>query len=161
MEIERKFVLSTPPPDVADHPSREIRQGYLAIAEDGTEVRVRRDGDATVLTVKRGHGLTREEEEVAITAEDFDRLWPLTGGRRVEKTRHLVPAGDGRVVELDVYGGDLAGLVTAEVEFATVQDAQAFEPPEWLGRDVTGDPRFKNQRLALDGAPPRAAVGTR
>jgi adenylate cyclase len=58
-------------------------------------------------------------------------------------------------IELDVYGGDLEGLVVAEVEFASEEDADAFDPPAWLGREVTDDPRYKNQRLARDGAPAR------
>lgn len=154
MEIERKFLVSALPADLDRHPSSEIRQGYLAIAEDGTEVRLRhRDGTA-VLTVKSGGQLARVEEELPLDPGAFERLWPLTEGRRVEKVRHLVPAGDGLTIELDVYTGDLAGLVVAEVEFPSEADARAFEPPEWLGEDVTADKRFKNQRLATDGAPP-------
>jgi CYTH domain-containing protein len=116
-------------------------------------VRVRRIGDATVLTVKRGTGRSRVEEEVAIDAAAFERLWPLTEGRRVEKVRHLVPAGDGLVLEVDVYEGALAGLVVAEVEFASEAAADAWAPPAWLGDEVTTDERYKNHRLALDGAP--------
>jgi adenylate cyclase len=84
----------------------------------------------------------------------FERLWPLTEGRRIEKVRYLVPAeAPGLVIEVDVYDGALAGLVVAEVEFAGEADAEAFVPPAWLGREVTGDARFKNQRLAVDGPP--------
>jgi adenylate cyclase len=160
IEIERKFLVSAPPPDLDRHPSSAIRQGYLAIEPSGTEARVRdRDGVA-VLTVKQGGGRTRVEVEVPIEAGAFERLWPLTEGRRIEKTRHLVPAGDGLVIELDVYGGDLAGLVVAEVEFPSEAAADAFVAPEWLGRDVTADDRYKNQRLALDGAPDGSLTAT-
>ncbi len=113
----------------------------------------RRAGDAT-LTVKSGGGRSRVEEELAIEPERFERLWPLTEGRRIEKTRHLVPGPDGHVIEVDVYTGALAGLVVAEVEFAGEADADAFVLPDWLGREVTDDKRYKNQQLALDGAPP-------
>jgi adenylate cyclase len=123
------------------------------VAADGTEVRVRRrDGNAW-LTVKSGGGRARVEEEIPIDSERFERLWPLTEGRRIEKTRYEIPADDGLTVELDVYAGDLDGLVTAEVEFASDEVAEAFAAPEWLGLDVTDDPRYKNQRLAQDGAP--------
>jgi adenylate cyclase len=153
MEIERKFLLDAPPDGVGDHPSSTIRQGYLAIEPGGTEVRVRRrDGEAT-LTAKAGTGRTRAEVEIAIDAETFERLWPLTAGRRIEKVRHLVPAGDGLTVELDVYGGDLAGLVVGEVEFPDEAAADAFAPPAWLGVEVTDDERYKNHRLAVDGRP--------
>ena len=152
--------VDLPPPDLDRHPSGALRQGYLAIEPNGTEVRVRdSDGDA-VLTVKHGGGRTRVEVEVPIEAGAFERLWPLTQGRRIEKTRHLVPAGDGLVIELDVYGGDLAGLVVAEVEFPSEAAADSFVAPEWLGRDVTADDRYKNQRLALDGAPDGALTAT-
>jgi CYTH domain-containing protein len=55
--------------------------------------------------------------------------------------------------ELDVYRGALAGLVVAEVEFRSEADAEAFRPPSWFADEVTGDPRFANQRLAVDGIP--------
>ena len=57
------------------------------------------------------------------------------------------------MIELDVYEGDLGGLVTAEVEFPSEADAERFDPPPWLGRDVTGDDRFSTRRLALYGVP--------
>jgi adenylate cyclase len=154
VEIERKFTVRAAPADLGSHPSSAIEQGYLAIHEDGTEVRVRRRDGAAVLTVKSGGGLVRAEEEIALDGDMFERLWPLTEGRRIEKVRHLLPApGPGIVIELDVYAGDLAGLVLAEVEFASEAAAAAFEPPAWLGPDVTEDARYKNQRLAVDGRP--------
>jgi adenylate cyclase len=153
VEIERKFLVGELPPGVERSGSSRIEQGYLAIAEDGTEVRVRRRDGAAVLTVKSGGGRTRLEEEIEIDAERFARLWPLTEGRRVEKTRHLIPAGPGLTIELDVYSGALAGLNVAEVEFGSEDAADGFEPPEWFGPEVTDDARFKNQRLACEGAP--------
>jgi len=114
---------------------------------------VRRRDDSASLTVKSGRGRVRVEEEMAIEADRFERLWPLTEGRRIEKTRYEIPAGDALTIELDVYAGDLDGLVTAEVEFASEDAAEAFAAPSWLGPDVTDDARYKNQRLAVDGAP--------
>ena len=116
-------------------------------------MRVRRRADQAYLTVKAGAGRVRVEEEIEIDGDRFDRLWPLTEGRRIEKTRYEIPAGDGLVIELDVYTGDLAGLVVAEVEFASEEAADGFAPPGWLGPDVTEDVRYKTQRLARDGAP--------
>jgi adenylate cyclase len=157
VEIERKFLVPAPPDDLDRHPSSAIEQGYLAIDPDGTEVRIRRRDGAAVLTVKSGGSLARVEEELALDDGAFERLWPLTAGRRIEKVRHLIRAeAPGLVIELDVYGGDLAGLVVAEVEFASEADAGAFAAPAWLGPDVTGDARFKNQRLAVDGRPEAA-----
>lgn len=151
-EIERKFVLDVPPQGLDDHPSVAIEQGYLALDGD-VEVRVRRRGDHAFLTVKSGGGRRRVEQELSIGLEQFGALWPLTDGRRISKRRYLVPGPDGLQFEVDVYGGALDGLVVAEVEFPDDAAADAFSEPEWLGREVTDDPRWKNQALALHGRP--------
>jgi adenylate cyclase len=150
-EIERKFLVPESPADIERARATKIDQGYLAI-DGAVEVRVRRrDGDA-VLTIKGGGGRARAEEEIGIDGERFERLWALTEGRRIEKTRYEI--GDDPLIELDVYGGALDGLVVAEVEFPSDEAADAFRVPPWFGREVTDDPRFKNQRLAGEGAPP-------
>jgi CYTH domain-containing protein len=153
MEIERKFLLAARPPDLDAHPRRALAQGYLAVGDDGVEVRVRRSDDTTTLTVKSGPGLVRVEEEIPIDERRFESLWPLTEGRRVVKTRHLVPLADGLTAEVDVYADALAGLLTAEIEFPSVDASQAFAAPAWLGREVTGDERYANRTLALRGRP--------
>jgi CYTH domain-containing protein len=70
----------------------------------------------------------------------------------VIKTRYLVPLSDDLTAEVDDYAADLAGLMTAEVEFLSAEASAAFVPPEWLGREVTGDERYANRSLALRGA---------
>jgi len=155
VEIERKFVPPAAPPGLEEHRHERIQQGYLAIADDGVEVRVRRRGDVTVLTVKSGPGHVRVEEEIPIDERRFEGLWPLTDGRRVSKTRHYVPLDGDVVAEVDVYADRLAGLVTAEIEFPSREASARFTPPEWLGREVTGDARYANQSLALRGLPPQ------
>jgi adenylate cyclase len=154
IEIERKFLVTEPPGDLDRHRATAIEQGYLAIADDGTEVRIRRRDESATLTVKSGGARSRVEEEIDIDPERFERLWPLTEGRRIEKTRYEIPADDGLTIELDVYDGALAGLVVAEVEFDSEERADGFAAPDWLGREVTDDARYKNQRLACEGAPP-------
>lgn len=152
MEVERKFVLDARPHGLEGAPSTRIEQGYLAIDPAGAEVRIRRRGASTVLTVKTGRGLVRGEEELAIDAAAFARLWPLTARRRVVKTRFEVSIG-ALVAEVDVYEGALAGLLTAEVEFPSEAAAREFVPPPWLGREVTGDARYANAALAASGIP--------
>jgi CYTH domain-containing protein len=152
MEIERKFLVAEPPADLGERDQVEFAQGYLAVGEDGSEVRLRRAGERLWLTVKRGAGMVRGEFEVALSAEQFDVLWPATEGRRLVKTRHAIPLGELNI-EFDVYAGGLAGLMVAEVEFPSVQAAREFLPPPWFGDEVTDDPRFKNRRLAERGLP--------
>jgi adenylate cyclase len=152
VEIERKFLVDRAPPDLDQ--GKPIEQGYLAVGEDGVEVRVRRLGDTTVLTVKSGPGMVRTEEEFAIDERRFESLWALTDGRRLTKTRHVIPLEDGLVAEVDVYSGAHDGLLTAEIEFPSLEASEAFDPPAWLGREVTGDRRFAAQSLALNGRPP-------
>jgi len=152
-EIERKFRASALPDAVMARPARRIEQGYVAIGER-TEVRLRRNGEGMTLTAKRGHGERRAEHEIALYKEQFEALWPLTEGRRLRKTRRLVPLGErGLTAEVDVYEGTLAGLITAEVEFETSAQSQAFRPPNWFGMELTGDPAYANQRLAARGRP--------
>ena len=152
-EIERKFLLDAAPEWIEDHPSDKIAQGYLAIVEGEREVRVRRKGDARVLTVKVGSGREREEVEIDLTDEQFDALWPLTEGARVAKRRYRVPSGE-LTIEVDVFGNSLDGMVIGEIEFESTDGSEAFEPPEWLGREVTGDHAYENESLALHGRPP-------
>lgn len=149
-EIERKFVVDEPPADGLG-PGVRLRQGYLA--EDGdVQVRVRIAGADATLTVKAGRGLRRTEVEVAIGVAAAEALWPFTEGRRVEKVRHRVRVGE-RVADVDVYEGALSGLCTAEVEFASEEEARRFTPPVWCTRDVTGTPGWDNAALARHGRP--------
>ena len=150
MEVERKFLVPSPP-ELDGTESSEIEQGYLAIGE-GEEVRLRRRGGRLLLTAKRGSGLTRDEAEVEIDQGAFDRLWPLTEGRRLHKRRHVIPLG-GLRIEVDVYAGDLEGLVVAEIEFPSEEEANEFDPPGWFGEEVTSDHRYRNETLASKGPP--------
>lgn len=156
-EIERKFLVPAMPEDVGE--GIPIEQGYLPLDSDDTELRVRRKGDKTVLTVKRGKGLERMEHEAEIPGDAFDALWGLTEGRRIEKTRYEIPHG-GAKIELDEYAGDLAGLLVAEVELPSREAAASFEPPEWFGEDVTEDGRYGNRSLAEHGRPPKGPART-
>lgn len=146
-EIERKFLVRKLPEDLAAHPSTQISQGYLVSTDDGLQVRLRKKREQYSLTYKKGLGQVREEREVTLTEEQFATLWPATEGKRLVKTRYDIPLGD-RVVEIDIYGGKHDGLIVAEVEFDDEASAIDFRPPDWLGDDVTGDPRYSNQLLA-------------
>jgi CYTH domain-containing protein/CHAD domain-containing protein len=149
-EIERKFLVAEVPQTANRRTA--IEQGYLAIDELG-EVRLRRIGGELLLTAKTGHGEVRGEVEIPLSPGSFEELWELTEGRRVRKARHYVPLNGYLRAEVDVYEGDLEGLLTAEIEFASREEADRFRPPAWLGRELTGDERYANQSLATRGLP--------
>ncbi|MBZ0171482.1 MAG: CYTH domain-containing protein [Phycisphaerales bacterium] len=144
-EIERKFLVDGPLE--FDGPGRVMQQGYIAIDPDGTEVRIRREAGLNTLAVKRGGGMVRTEIEIDVDDAIAEALWALTEGRRLGKSRYIRPHLNHRV-EIDVYRGPLSGLVVAEVEFESEEAARSFEPPEWLGREITSDARFRNNTLA-------------
>lgn len=152
IELERKFRLGRAPDWLGECPRSRIEQGYVAVPNDETEVRLRMRDDTAVLTVKRGRGERRTEREVELTEDQFEALWPLTEGRRITKDRYLVPH-DRHEIEIDVYGGELRGFVTGEVEFDAEDDSASFDPPDWLGKEVTGEERFANEALAQRGSP--------
>ncbi|HUS42986.1 MAG TPA: CHAD domain-containing protein [Ilumatobacteraceae bacterium] len=152
VERERKFLVATAPENLVPSATVQLRQGYLA-ADEGRSVRVRDAGTSgCTLTVKAGSGVERTELEWSIERDEFEAAWPHTVGRRIDKTRHRIPYGE-HVIELDVFAGDLDGLVLAEVEFDTIEASDIFEPPTWFARDVTDDGRYTNASLALHGLP--------
>jgi adenylate cyclase len=151
-EIERKFLVKQLPDNLHQYPSTQITQGYLAITEDGTEVRLRKKGDRYFQTVKSGFGLQRGEAEIEISEDQFEKLWWMTEGKRIEKVRFEIDHS-GMKIELDIYSGFLNGLIVAEVEFPSIEQAKSFVPPSWISREVTEDERYKNRNLVLYGIP--------
>lgn len=143
VEIERKFLVKGEPwlavPGVA------YRQGYLN-RDKARTVRVRIAGKTAFLTVKgQSVGATRAEFEYPIPMEDAKALLALCDGPLIEKTRYLLDHAGTRW-ELDVFAGDNAGLVVAEVELES--EDQVFARPDWLGEEVTQDVRYFNSNLA-------------
>ncbi len=149
LEIERKFLVDEVP-FLEGVRSTHLCQGYIATGQ--TEVRLRMSESRYTLTCKRGDGLKRREEQIELSAEQFNALWPLTEGRRVDKTRYLIPLGD-YLIELDLFRGELTPLALAEVEFPSVEASQRFVAPDYFGQEVTENPRYKNKALALEGLP--------
>lgn len=149
-EIERKFLVEARPTNLDRYPCVAIEQGYLAYSEDGIEVRLRHKGDRYYQTVKQGGALVRMELEIELTKTQFEALWPATKGKRLLKNRYEMPYED-RVIELDIYWGSLEGLITADVEFDSVEQSQTFIPPDWLGPEITGHPKYRNRYLAQYG----------
>ena len=146
-EIERKFLVKCLPDDLKRSRSFVIEQGYLA-TESGRQVRLRKTGSRGSLTFKIGRGSHREEREIKLSPKQFAALWPGTAGRRLCKVRYEIP-WDNVLIELDIYRGRHAGLVVAEVEFPDHASYRRFKAPSWFGREVTGEKRYSNVRLAL------------
>ena len=150
-EIERKFLVTGDAwRDQADQGVR-YRQGYLTSLAPGGEVkasiRVRMQGNAAYLNIKSATlGIRRQEFEYPIPAADGEAmLETLCVGAVVEKTRYHVTS-EGHVWEIDVFHGDNAGLVVAELELS--DEHEVFVRPEWLGDEVSEDTRYYNVCLA-------------
>ena len=151
-EIERKFIAANLPHSLLE-PRKPvaIRQGYLCQNEH-SEIRIRDKAGSYSMTVKQGAGLKRLETELPLEAAQFDALWPLTEGARLEKLRYHIPYF-GNTLEIDVFNGALTSLVIVEVEFASEEDSHYFLPPDFVSSEVTTDPNYKNLNLARYGLP--------
>ena len=151
MEIERKYLVRETPAELALCKKQHIAQGYLCT---DPVVRIRRSNDDYILTYKGSGLMVREEYNLPLTETAYNSLITKIEGRLIEKTRYLIPLSDGLTAELDVFSGDLTGLIVVEVEFSSVEEANAFTPPDWFGADVTARAEFQNSNLAFSAALP-------
>lgn len=145
MEIERKYLIHTLPDHLEQYPKRELEQGYLCTAP---VVRIRKDNERYELTYKSKGLMVREEHNLPLTEEAYTHLKTKIDGRLISKTRYLIPLGEALTVELDVFHGDLAPLLLAEVEFQDEESANRFTPPDWFGEDVTFSSKYHNSNLS-------------
>jgi adenylate cyclase len=152
IEIERKFLLRGDGWRTAADAVVPMAQGYLndqAAMDSGAQrasVRVRIEGEQARLNLKsREIGRLRQEFDYPIPVDDARALLALCVGGLIDKRRHLVRHDD-HTWEIDEFLGDNAGLVVAEIELASVDEA--FERPDWLGREVTDASRYYNLALA-------------
>lgn len=141
-EIERKFLVVDEQWRVAD--GTKYRQGYLSTDKERT-VRVRIAGNKAMLTIKGiTQGASRAEYEYEIPVEDAEELLDLCQRPIIEKWRHEIEHA-GMTWEVDEFFGDNQGLVLAEVELDSPDEA--FDLPPWVGKEVTDDPRYFNANL--------------
>ena len=149
IEIERKFLIQKPTFQLSELEFINIKQGYICIeSQTGNVVRIRKSNNDYFLTIKSKGDQSRIEVENPISKIDFDSLWGIVHNRSVTKKRYLLPYKN-HLIEIDEYMGRLNGLWTAEIEFESTSDAETFETPNWLAKEVTVDKRFKNHSLAL------------
>lgn len=145
-EIERKFWLRQLPSFISELPSTQIKQGYLALNPEGQEVRLRKNNNTYWLTVKSDGGIERSEYEISLSPQQFEALWPAVEEQIILKTRYLWEK-DSLQVEIDVYHQPLEGLIVAEVEFQSREDAQKYIPEPWMSKDITHLNFLKNKNL--------------
>ena len=147
VEIERKFLVKSDEYKNQASSKKRIVQGFLSTHPERT-VRVRLKGDSGFLTIKgksNTSGTSRFEWEKLIDLKEAESLLGLCEEGVVEKTRHEIPLGR-HVFEVDEFHGENLGLIVAEIELT--EENEAFEKPEWLGEEVTGDIKFYNSQLS-------------
>ncbi len=150
MEIEKKWRVSDLPGTLSGYECIDMEQAYL---NEHPTVRIRRENDAYFLTYKgiSDSDISHTEYNLPLTKEAFDHMLPKCDGRIIRKKRYRIPLDDGTLcAELDIFDEPFAPLMIVEVEFSSVEEAEAFTPPEWFGEDVSYDRRFKNAVMAID-----------
>lgn len=150
MEIERKWKIETLPDGYDACPFHVIEQAYLCT---DPVVRIRRQDEEYYLTYKSKGLLQRAEYNLPLTQKAYEHLLTKADGIVLTKKRYLLPLqktaeGSKLTIELDVFSGIYEGLILAEVEFPTKEEALAFTAPDWFGRDVTFTGEYQNSRLS-------------
>ena len=150
MRIEATYLVRELPKDTTEKRFEKIEQGYLTDSPDA--VRVRKRGDEFSLTHKSipipGDLSYREYANVHISKEEFKKIFDITI-KQLRKKRYYYMAGDeGMELRIDVFEGNLTGLVLAEVVFPDEDLKRDFSLPSWLGREITSEKWASNQYLA-------------
>lgn len=144
-EIERKYLITGEFKSKAIK-SLQIKQGYLSSIPERT-VRVRIQDDQGFLTIKgsnKKNSISRFEWEKEITKEEANELIQLCEVGIIDKIRYIVPFGN-KIIEVDEFYGENEGLILAEIELD--YENETIEIPNWLGKEVTDDPRYYNSML--------------
>ena len=144
MEIERKFLMKKLPENLNDYSSTEISQGYISISP---AVRIRQRNDKYFLTIKSGGLMERIEVEKDITRKEFEELSTIVKGNVIKKTRYLIPFQN-HTIELDVFHDKFEGLIMAEIEFESTEEAEKFNMPDFFYMDVTENPAYQNSSMS-------------
>ncbi len=150
MEIEKKFLirsLNDIPGGIDTYNYHEMEQGYLNTAP---VLRVRKEDDNYYFTYKGSGMLKREEYNLPLNKESYEHLIQKADGIIISKLRYLIPLEGGLTCELDVFQKSYEGLLLAEVEFSSEEEANSFVPPAWFGKEVTFDPRYHNSNMSKE-----------
>lgn len=146
MEIERKYYIEALPKEFLEYPFHQIEQAYL---NTDPVIRIRREEDQFFLTYKSKGLLAREEYNFPLNEEAYLHLLKKADGYILTKRRYRIPLEHTPyTIELDVFEGVYQGLVLAEIEFPTKEEALAFTAPDWFTREVTFTGEYQNSSLA-------------
>lgn len=158
MEIERKFTLKSLPANLESYPCHIIEQAYL---NTSPVVRVRQQDNSYYLTYKGGGMMSREEYNLPLDKISYLHLLEKADGNVISKKRYVIPLENPQftpnfvplstpelVIELDVFAPPFAPLIMAEVEFPSIEMANAFLPPDWFDEDVTMNPEYHNSNMS-------------
>jgi adenylate cyclase len=145
LEIERKYLVINDNWEDGVRSQTVIKQGYLATTSKAS-VRVRVEGEEANINIKGSNvGISRREYEYPIPLEEGEELLEhLVTDTVIDKIRYKVKCG-AHVWDLDLFQGANQGLVIAEVELS--HEDEAFEMPEWVGEEVSGERRYYNASL--------------
>lgn len=152
MEIEKKYLidLENIPHKLEDLPCHTMEQAYLCT---NPVVRVRKEDDNFYMTYKGRGFLSREEYNLPLDADSYAHLLAKADGTVITKKRYIIPYNDNNLgknltIELDIFEGKYADLVLAEIEFDSIEDAEALIPPTWFGADVTYEKKYHNSEMS-------------
>jgi CYTH domain-containing protein len=158
MEIEKKYTIKKLPDNLEQYECKEIKQAYL---NTNPVVRIRQSNDKYILTYK-GEGLmAREEYNLPLNKASFEHLLAKADGNIISKKRYIIPLENPRFsndyypitapslkIELDIFDAPFAPLTMAEVEFHSVEMAEAFIAPDWFDEDVTNNVEYHNSYMS-------------
>lgn len=155
VEIERKFLVRKEDIgfELKKYRYENITQGYLYLRPS---IRIRKANNKYFFTIKTKppkeinvkNDLARTEYEIEISKKCYNYLLKYHIGRLITKRRYFIEY-KGYTIELDIFSGDLKGLIYAEIEFNSVEKALKFSPPKWFYKDVTGIEKYKNTQLSI------------
>lgn len=158
MEIERKFTLKKIPENLEKYPCKCIEQAYL---NTSPVIRIRKSDKSYYLTYKGNGLISREEYNLPLDQKSYEHMLTKADGNIISKKRYLIPLENPKftddylpatnpnlIIELDVFNPPFAPLVIAEVEFSSIEMANAFIPPEWFDEDVSMNTEYHNSNMS-------------
>jgi len=148
IEIERKYLIKALPENLDSLESHIIAQGYISREP---VVRIRKWDEEYILTIK-SKGFSHIEVEKNLSKDEYNSLSQMVIGNTIEKTRYIIPLAPygypDLKLELDIFHSFLEGLIIGEVEFPSIEKAESFVAPDFLGEDVSDNPKYYNSYLS-------------